>query len=540
MDRYFDAVDLYDKDIKIAIQWEGASSAAGRGQQGISSEYIRDITTFKADNKMIFGWALNSHITKNPGTVKFAVRFYKLQPDDNGIPEITFSMSTLTQNITINPALDYTIKNGEFDSKVVYDDSIMIKKRLTDSVTPEGLDPAAEPYFLVDFPLFNESDDAWGIFELTNDDGEVINTYSLVDFKVNRENGKPDGYLFSVQAGSDDAGVISYQWFRRPLGAAPESEEEKLNGVEVYHLTTDTTFSDEHPYYSEYYIEGSTIPAYKVYPVTSEQLGQPIESNGEPIRLFEKFNEYDAVKTGYYRVEAVNRAGIAKKAKQSNLVKIPGPEPLQLTHADITDDGYISVYLDDDGNVDLTMTGYTEQPGDIVTYEWNNVETALAEPLRTISVEQNTADTFAIENISEADRATYDETFFVSVDALRNTDRTEVKTVHYRVTDLAHEPLVDVVNSNIMKRNGETAELALNISTDGMVSDELTYQWYKLKFDEEDPDNMDLDNDLLIPGATNATYHAIDPQVYYCMVTNHANNSFATTKSGNILVSDII
>ena len=61
---------------------------------------------------MIFGWPLNSHITKNPGTVKFAVRFYKLQPDENGNPEITFSMSTLTQSVTINPALDYTIKDG--------------------------------------------------------------------------------------------------------------------------------------------------------------------------------------------------------------------------------------------------------------------------------------------------------------------------------------------------------------------------------------------------------------------------------------------
>lgn len=489
---------------------------------------------------MIFGWALNSHITKNPGTVKFAVRFYKLQPDDNGNPEITFSMSTLTQNITINPALDYTIKNGEFDSKVVYDDSIMIKKRLTDSVTPEGLQPAETPYFLVDFPLFNADDDAWGVFDLTDENGEVIRTYSLVDFKVNRGNGKPDGYLFRVQAGSDDAGVISYQWFRRPLDASPESEEEKLNGTEVYLPTEDLYFSDSHPYYVEQYVEGSTIPAYVVYPITVEQIGEPIESNGEPLKLFEKFNEYDATKTGYYRVEAVNRVGIAKKAKQSNLVKIPGPEPLQLRHDEISEDGYISIYLDDSGSANLNMVGYTDQAGDTVTYVWNNVETALAAPLREVSVEQDTGDTFSITGVPFDGRAMYDETFFVTVDALRNTDRTPTQTVNYRVTDPAHAPIVDVVNSNIMKRNGETAELGLNISVDGMVSDELTYQWYKLKFDEGDPDNMDLANDVLIPGATRATYDAIDPQVYYCMVTNHVNNSFATTKSGNILVSDII
>lgn len=488
---------------------------------------------------MIFGWALNSHITKNPGTVKFAVRFYKLQPDENGVPEITFSMSTLTQNITINPALDYTIKDGQFDSKIVYDDSVMIKKRLTDSVTPEGLQPAAEPYFLVNFPLFGESDDAWGQYVIRDENGFVLKNYSLVDFKTNRGNGKPDGYLFSVQAGSDDAGVISYQWFRRPLGAALESEEEKLSSTEVYRLTDDTIFSDAHPYFIPYFAEGSTIPAYRVYNIMPEQIGTPIMSNGDPIELYEKFNEFDAMKTGYYRVEAVNRVGIVKKAKESNLVKIPGPEPLELTHDAISNQGYISVHLDIDGSAELQMKGTTKQDGDTVTYVWANNKNPDDE-LQVNSVEQNTPSTFAIENIAVSERPVYDETFTVTVDALRNTDHTAPQQVQFRVTDKAHAPRVDVVNSNIMKRNGQTAELKLNISVEGMVSDKLTYQWYKLKYDENDPDNMDLANDIKVIGATEATYNALDPQVYYCMVTNHANNDSATTKSGNILVSDII
>lgn len=487
---------------------------------------------------MIFGWPLNSHITKNPGTVKFAVRFYKLQPDENGNPEITFSMSTLTQSVTINPALDYTIKDGQFESKIVYDDSVMIKKRLTDSVTPEGLQPAAEPYFLVNFPLFGTDEDAWGQFIEKDEDDNVLNTYSLVDFKTNRANEKPDGYLFSVQAESDDAGVISYQWFRRPLNASPEAEEEKLSGVEVFHETEDTVFSDEHPYYTKHFVEGSTIPAYKVYPITPEQIGTPIESNGEVIELFEKFNEFDAMETGYYRVEAVNRVGIVKKAKESNLVKIPGPEPLSLVHDDISEDGYISVYLDEQGNAELDMTGYTNQAGDVVTYVWANNKD-LNTALQTVSVEQNTPDVYSVENVELGERAMYNETFTVAVDALRNTDHTESQHVQFRVTDLAHEPIVDVVSSSIMKKAGETAELKLNISVDGMVSDKLTYQWYKLKSDE-DGNNMDLTNDQIIPDATEATFNAIDPVVYYCLVTNHANNSTAITKSDNISVSDTI
>ena len=177
VDRYFDSVDLYDEDIRIAIQWEGASHDRVNGLQGVSSEHIRDITTRKAEDKMIFGWALNSDITKYPGTIKFAVRFYKLQTGDDGQPEITFSLSTLTQSATINPALDFTIKQGNFDAKV-YNDSAKIKNRLKNSVTPSELDIALPPYFLLNLPTEGELDDIWGT--VANPENEE-KPYALID-----------------------------------------------------------------------------------------------------------------------------------------------------------------------------------------------------------------------------------------------------------------------------------------------------------------------------------------------------------------------
>lgn len=109
IDRYVDAMDLYRDDIKIVIQWETAASVssankASKTEKGISVAYLKDITLFKAQGKMLFGWALNSSITKNAGSIKFSVRFYKI----NGQKELDFSFSTLTATATINPGLNYT------------------------------------------------------------------------------------------------------------------------------------------------------------------------------------------------------------------------------------------------------------------------------------------------------------------------------------------------------------------------------------------------------------------------------------------------
>ena len=68
INRYFDAMDLYNTD--IYIQWENAN-----GDQGLAKEWVRDIETY--DDYMVFGWVLGDLITKVPGTLKFSVRFVK-------------------------------------------------------------------------------------------------------------------------------------------------------------------------------------------------------------------------------------------------------------------------------------------------------------------------------------------------------------------------------------------------------------------------------------------------------------------------------
>ena len=87
----------------------------------------------------------------------------------------------------------------------------------------------------------------------------------------------------------------------------------------------------------------------------------------------------------------------------------------------------------------------------------------------------------------------------------------------------------------------EIKEIGVNINVQ-VVSDEVTYQWYKLTKDESD-------DDFPIPGATTPVIKiTADPTKaaedvfntgsgsYYCEVTNHANNSSASIDSDEISV----
>ena len=87
---------------------------------------------------MVFGWFLNNVITSNPGTVKFSVRFFSTTRDTNennkDLLKLSFSLSTKTQSITINPAISYDINNESGLPEVnTYNDLRLVVGRFEDS-----------------------------------------------------------------------------------------------------------------------------------------------------------------------------------------------------------------------------------------------------------------------------------------------------------------------------------------------------------------------------------------------------------------------
>ena len=135
VDRYADSMDLFRKDINIEIQWESAPGPDKKTIKKSQKEWIRDITTYAAEGKLIFGWALGPELTQDPGNIKFSVRFYRF--DENG--KVDFNLNTLTAAATINPSINYEIiSRGETSVGTVLDYSETIQDRIANSSTPPG------------------------------------------------------------------------------------------------------------------------------------------------------------------------------------------------------------------------------------------------------------------------------------------------------------------------------------------------------------------------------------------------------------------
>ena len=522
-------MDLFREDVNIAIQWETAPDSKGKTQQGISKEWIRDITSLKQEGKMLFGWAVDSDLTEYPGAIKFSVRFYHFDEEQ----KLDFSLNTITASAVVNPSIDYKFDEEGKPTVNFIDSSNLIKNRLKDSITPETVAAAEVPYYIINLPVGFE----------TTDNEVVYNSVDLIG-GIDPETNEAitPAYKFTVQATSNDGGIISYQWYRTALGSEIEDTLDTTDGAGIEYVpTTDEEYSSEYPYYKYVVVdpEQPTIKAYKPVIIASELLGTEIPEE-EKALLFERVSTYTAHRTGDYRVITVNRSGIAKKEAESIHVRIPGPDTESFVV--VYPEGQKNSYLDGetDGIVDLIATGTTEQEGDVITYVWSDQGTG-EKVQENASVALDEPVTFRVGPIAAADRPTYDKTFIITSHASRNGDDTPVATETFRVTDRAHAVTVTPKESLIKLSENEVKEIGVNTVV-RVVSDEITYQWYKLTKDASD-------DDFLIEGATtpvikitSSTDLAAEDVFntgsgsYYCEVTNHANNSVAVIDSEEISV----
>jgi hypothetical protein len=541
IDRYFDTTDLYDDDINIVIQWETASSGKTT-KKGISPAILKDISLYKEEGKLLFGWAINSNITEYAGTIKFSARFYRTQLGDDKKPKITFSLSTLTATATVNPGLNYEFVDG-VSSVEVYNDTALVKNRFKDSVTPDSVTSADEPELLYSIP--NSESDCFKHETVnigTEDEPEEI-TYHYVDLI----DGEPAYYTFKVQAVSE-AGIITYEWTRTPLNSA---QADSIDGTTEYILTTDTTYSGQHTYYTKSTANG--IDSYTVHPVNASWVGTEIPEE-TAATLYERFNTLTATQTGDYQVKALNRNGIASNEKYSDIVRIPGPETLTVVYPDAQETTYLTDGEDGAGVVSISATGSTPQDGDKITYSWYRIGDDDAVQVETTDI--GVQNTYEIPEVKSDARALYDEQYKVAVYASRNGDDSEVQEYTFRVTDKAHKPIVAPNGTQFDLIPGQTIELTAKVQVTDIVADSITYSWYKKVIDTESGESVDYNdptNDALISVSKDleAVYDKESKAVedigvtidaagtYYCVVTNHANGSEASTTSEYIRVSPV-
>ena len=278
IDRFYDYVDLYRKDMQIYIQW---SDNAGIDH----ATPVKMIRYDEKKQKILFGWPLSSEVTSAARTLNFSVRFFLKNEND-----IIYSLNTRTHTLTIAPALQADL------AKVVTETAPLgFLRAITDS--PSTRSPEAE------IPSF---------------DTPGLNLENIIDVPQTGE------FMLKVQAVSGDNGVIHYtRWTVLKEGATSETfipGELKYESVAT-------------PEAGKY--DGKTI--YYIKPNSDEEkyikyVGNPEEAL---VQLYEEYYVYviDAADTdilGTYFTEATNRIGSNVSTRVASIkATIPGPKPVE-------------------------------------------------------------------------------------------------------------------------------------------------------------------------------------------------------------------
>lgn len=516
VDRYFENTDLYRDDIQVIIQWESAA----KGKQvevGYSPAVFKDVTIIK--NKMIFGWLVNDTITSNPGTVKFSVRFFSTtqKNDDNNNPilALNFSLSTKTQTVTINPGLTYAISDESGLPEVnLYDDLSLVTNRFKDSVYIGEADSAEDPVFQREHGgILTDDTTCWGHIP-ADPEVEGDKMRHLVDLV--------DGTLeLSTEAKSTDAGKISYFWYRRALDGV---NDDKVESTPIYVATSDIVFVGTKDYYIKQNAAG--VDTYVKATIVEGELIPDSPT------FYEQFNGIIINRTGDYWVVAKNRHGVASAEAKSDIVRVPGPAALTVEAPSA------SYWLTEEGKAKLSATGETEQAGDVIYYnwsDWNSKELLQGHHKNNLGIDKNSEDSYELPIVPEEDRPYFDQTIELSMYAERNGDNTATQTFQTRVTDMPHAPTVTTSHDGVVYTalQGGTISVEVSLKVDAtdrnIVSDEITYQWYKYTSSADD-------NDFLLEGETDSTldYEIGANGSYYCKVTNHVNGKTKTVDSARI------
>lgn len=458
VDRFFDTVDLYSTT--PIIQWETTFNKTT--QTGISPILYKDAQIYANENKMIFAWAINNTITKSAGSIKFAVRFYKV--DNNN--QLQFSLSTLTATATINPSLDfeYNATNGSFNSQILTDDRNLIQQRYLWDVEVITPSTAAKPEFTQN--IINHPTDC---IDHITEDGIEFHIIDLIDGE----------YKFSVLATASNIGRLTYTW-QKKIGnsdwvvAGEDNLEYKL-------VSSDTTLSTSFTYYKK------DTGVYYPYVIPSDGSVVTAADVGED--LYTALHTFTAKAVGNYRVVVSNIRGAVPAKTESEIVRIPGPSDFELNDNDT------QLILNENDSAIIEVKATVGNERDTFSYAWSKKNEE-----NEYDAIENTSNTYtvAVADLTDETRAKVDENYRVNISANRNGEATEPKIIDYRITDKAHAfasaPL-DVTEK--MLKSGKTFDVhvLLNAVINDQVCDNVKYQWFKAVLSDEEDTNTDYNND---------------------------------------------
>ena len=430
IDRFFDFMDLLNT--QIYIQWtdeKGADRATP----------VNMIHYDSNSGKILFGWPISEHVTKEARNISFSVRFFiqDTAPDINGKKKIQYSFNTKIHQISIAPALQPDL-NAEINVEDVED---YFLNAISDSPSTNA-PPAAEPTFA-----------APGL--------DLAPEYDIDN----------DAYILKVQAVASDTGYIDY--------------------IEWYHQSEDGLSSETYPGVEIFENVAKPDPAEtKTVYYTEESAGVYKPYNGEVTadmtNLYERYFIYtipsaedaeDVDITGSYKAYVINRTGSnISKQVSSTPANLPGPGTAA------------SVYYTTDLTAGELMVGDPKKPEDptkktlkVVVTVPNKDKTAITYDWKYSGTDDKSL--ASDSNISTAAEATVTTPgwYQVVATATRNRKSIPVASTICRVTDKASKPIIVTPEDDMDINTLDTVDLTVELSDypqpSALYSDEIVYTW---------------------------------------------------------------
>ena len=422
--RYFDAVDLNNTD--IYIQWQYTNSQNGQSEQGISHEWVRDIES--EDDYLIFGWVLGGRITEEAGSLQFSVRFIIGQKDNNkNITSISYSLSTLTTAVMINPGLNYDI------------DMPGMVETLDDIISSNFIDTTTKTDSEID--IFRYVWDLDRLFIGQLEEGKKVPTIIERDLD---SNGKLEIKLSSYVSPGE---ILSYSLYKQTNNEPSINLDEKTKiDMDIkYYGTEDNTYQQNGPkmYYEEKGVDEEGNPKYVRY------WPENLNNTSLPEGLKEKYgiitlnkDTMDNIAGTYYGVARAVINGNQSGPQYTNYkLLIAGPVKPVLDSENMIYTKYV-VETNEDGTIEypilpVVLKEYGEK--DIITFSWYKFISEVVEDNKVIRTGEWIKDTKTIDGFIPETTGKY----YAVIKSTRNfTDSEAIETNNYIVTEIPKAPII--------------------------------------------------------------------------------------------------
>ena len=541
VNRFFDATDL--NTCKIFIQWKSSETDEfGNAKEGVSRPWIQDIVS--EPGYMIFGWPISSKITKEPGTVTFSVRFYRLDEAD----KLIYSFSTLDQTVKIQPALDYDIED------IVNDTSSVLVDDMAANITLRAINsPASSGDLVAEIPKWDDGivEGLTGYTTVNREDGTV--RYQVMNLGLNQEGFSVLPVELTSAALSEDSGVVSYIWTKvdkNGNGKLTLADSDERFYQPVVYRETATTQEQRKTNKTYYYKDGNKFKA--IGPSVSLD-----DAREEHEAVYELVSVAILDEVGKYVAKALNRVGkVFSEPLVSDVIYVPNPvEPVlgQLGPVD-TDKAILRENESLTLGLDILLKDEFENNvgildrGGKATFVWHRRPLGSSVPADL----EGDVDEQVILTDPETEEGWYSVTVTNNLNKeFRSSESNEIRVTKpaTKLTLSLHEANVDDI-SLVDAQNGLKVDIA-GVEPYREASDSITYQWYKYFSAGHDVEqdkaaakngNYEINADLRIQELTGVgdrlteavlssslTDTLIPPVagVYFCEVTNFYNGTEA-------------